>query len=235
MGAMLNTSLFERNGVAKAHFRYWQCELLMWWNASNSCRIATTGTPASLCAASVLPWGVKHLHTPLQKLSAHHRLHKSNSSQGKRLVRVHWIYGPGGPEARGGGQSSMKQTWHDGDTQVAVSVSVCHSSKSNAGVCALLIWAVTHREVPHWQNLSSLMLPWKTVRSHYPVNHMQGPLCPITGPGEGEISADSRCDEWAVARWSHIWHMSELLNSLVSIKTSRLRKLSADSQACRRS
>lgn len=234
---MLNTSLFERNGVAKAHLRYWQCELLMWWNASNSCRIATTGTLALPCAASVLLWGAKHLHTPLQALSVHHGLHKSNSSQGKRWVRVRWIYGPGAPEARGGGQSSMKQTWQDGDTQVAVSVSLCVTPLRVmlVCVCAPQIWAVTRGEVTHWQNLSSLMLLWKTVRSHYPVNHMQGPLCPITRPGEGEISADSRCDEWAVARWFHIWHMSELLNSLVSIRTSHLRKFSADSQARGRS
>lgn len=122
---MFNTSLLERNGVAKAHFRYWQCELLMWLNASNSCRIATMATLASLCAACVLPWGVKHLHTPLQALSVHHGVHKSNSSQGKRWVWMRWIYGPRAPEARRGGQSSMKQTWHDGNIQVAVSVSVC--------------------------------------------------------------------------------------------------------------
>lgn len=74
------------------------------------------------------------------------------------------------------------------------------------------------------------------------VNQTQGVCFVVSNPlsrREGNIHQGNQGDKWTVAKWMHIWHMSELLNSLVSIKTSKdlpptqILSFSIDKQVCR--
>lgn len=129
---------------------------------------------------------------------------------------------------------------------------MCHSCKSCVGVCA----ADMHCDMQVGDVLTNLvianaaaenlcdLLREREMERQSERHCKSGTGCLFCGVQslsrrEGNIHQDNQGDKWAVAKWMHIWHMSELLNSLVSIKTSKdlpptqILSSSIDKQVCR--
>lgn len=115
----------------------------------------------------------------------------------------------------------LTQLWHTGGGECLV----CHAFNA----CVRVLWVVTNWK----ENLSSLTLQWEDCEAgtrggeerrgrcslNSSINQTKGVVWrSITVPRRRKYPLKNHSDRWATSEWTLIQHMSELLNSLASVR-----------------